>query len=353
MKALLNRLPPALRERQRWITPEPLNLAPELVGLPLATPARRAWAMALDLAVVGLLTGISGAWLWLGLGLVMLQLRYRPQTAPPTRRQWVGWAAAALIALLALNEATDRWTAWRTPAGAASPASAPAPALDDNEDAKAEPPAAVAAGASSAALSDAERITQLETELAFAQREARKAKRALADKPAGLRAWVSGLLDDIGAGLGWGVVYFSLLPAWWSGQTVGKKLLRVRVLELTGKPITVLRALKRYGGYAAGLATGGVGFLQLLWDPNRQGLQDKAAHTVVVDLRATAQRQAPPADAAEAATHVAADAAAAAAAQDVQGPLEGGPAHNTGGGQETDSPGATSTAVARNNAPAP
>jgi hypothetical protein len=47
----------------------------------------------------------------------------------------------------------------------------------------------------------------------------------------------------------------------------------------------VLLALKRYGGYAAGMATGGLGFAQALWDANRQGLQDKAAHTVVIDLR--------------------------------------------------------------------
>jgi len=40
------------------------------------------------------------------------------------------------------------------------------------------------------------------------------------------------------------------------------------------------------------MATGGLGFAQVLWDPNRQGLQDKAAHTVVLDLRAA--RRAPP-----------------------------------------------------------
>ena len=126
---------------------------------------------------------------------------------------------------------------------------------------------------------------------AAAQRETRKARRALAEKPAGLRAQVSGFLDDIGAGLGCGIVYFSLLPAWWGGQTVGKKFLRLRVVELTGKPLMVMHALKRYGGYAAGLATGGVGFLQLLWDPNRQGLHDKDAHTVVVDRRPAALPQ--------------------------------------------------------------
>ena len=107
-----------------------------------------------------------------------------------------------------------------------------------------------------------------------------------------LREQLSRFLDDIGAGLGWGVVYFSLLPAWWGGQTVGKKFFGLRVVELTGKPMTVMRSLKRYGGYAAGMATGGLGFAQVLWDPNRQGLHDKAAHTAVVDLRA-ARRMAP------------------------------------------------------------
>ena len=67
---------------------------------------------------------------------------------------------------------------------------------------------------------------------------------------------------------------------------MGKKIVRIQVLELTGKPMTVMRCLKRYGGYAAGMATGGLGFAQMLWDPNRQTLQDKAAHTAVVDLRA-------------------------------------------------------------------
>ena len=66
---------------------------------------------------------------------------------------------------------------------------------------------------------------------------------------------------------------------------MGKRLLGLRIVELSGKPLTALRCLKRYGGYAAGLATGGIGLAQLLWDPNRQALQDRTAHTVVIDLR--------------------------------------------------------------------
>jgi hypothetical protein len=134
--------------------------------------------------------------------------------------------------------------------------------------------ASAADEAQRAQAADRVRIAQLEAELAAAK------------KPLRWRDQLSRFIDDTGAGLGWGIVYFSLLPAWWGGQTVGKKLFGLRVVELTGKPMTVMRSLKRYGGYAAGVATGGVGLLQILWDPNRQGLQDKAAHTAVIDLRA-------------------------------------------------------------------
>jgi uncharacterized RDD family membrane protein YckC len=293
-------LPDTLRQKQRWLTPESLNLAPDLAGQPLGTPWRRALAMGVDLAVVGLLTGVSGAWLWAGLALVLLQLRNRPRFAPASRRQWVGWVAAAFIAWLALEEAGNQWREWREPAAAAAVQAAAAPDDDEPDSAATAALAAASTAASGPALaassasapSDAERIASLQARLAAAEKEARDAQRALAERPTGLREQVSHFLDELGAGLGWGIVYFSLLPAWWGGQTVGKKLLRLRVVELTGKPITVMRSLKRYGGYAAGLATGGLGFLQVLWDPNHQGLHDKAAHTAVLDLRPGA---APPA----------------------------------------------------------
>ena len=156
---------------------------------------------------------------------------------------------------------------------------------DDADDGEADAATAAraawkaASGASGAtALSDAQRVVLLEAALA----EARK------PRPMTLRGELDHVLHAAGASFGWGVVYFSLWPAWWGGQTLGKKLFGLRVLELTGKPMTVMRCLKRYGGYAAGMATGGLGFAQVLWDPNRQGLHDKAAHTAVLDLRAAA-----------------------------------------------------------------
>lgn len=245
-------------------------MAPALVGLPLADPRRRAAAMLVDLLVVALLSGVSGFWLLGGLVLVVLQLR--SQRGSTTRkRQVVGWLGAGLMVLLMLQAAKSDWDE-RAQGGAATTADVLAPEARAPE---ADEPALTAAGASPALAASAAqaRILQLQAELEQARR------------PWTLRQWLDRLLDDVGAKFGWGVVYFSLLPAWWSGQTVGKKLLGLQVVELTGQPMTVMRCLKRYGGYAAGLATGCLGFGQALWDPNRQAIQDKAAHTAVVDLR--------------------------------------------------------------------
>ena len=72
-----------------------------------------------------------------------------------------------------------------------------------------------------------------------------------------------------------------LLPLW-NGRTVGKRAFGIQVLRLDGKPITWWIAFERFGGYAAGLATGLLGFAQIYWDPNRQAIHDKIVGTVVI-----------------------------------------------------------------------
>jgi hypothetical protein len=256
-----------------------------------------------DLAVIALLSGVSGAWLLAGLALVVLQLRSRRNLATP-KRMVVGWLLAGLLALLALQELRSQWDEWRNPEKAAAAALAEA---EEDEPARSAAPAASAsqvqaspdapadaASASAAAAAAASAATAAELKQAQARIATLEAELASARKPLSLRKHLSRLLDDIGAGLGWGIVYFSLLPAWWNGQTLGKKLLRLRVIELTGQPLTVMRSLRRYGGYAAGMATGGIGFAQALWDVNRQAIQDRVAHTVVVDLRAGTAGPPPP-----------------------------------------------------------
>lgn len=272
---------------QRVVSAEPLLVSPQFIGAPLASPQRRAVAMALDLLAIALLTNVGGLWLVAGMLLMALQLATRRGGVPRTRGRWLGWAAAALVLWLGVNEVQDRWPLFGhkpTARSAQPPAAATVEAADDEQAegqasaAAASAPVAAFSAASAAARSARQQVAQLEAELATVREE-------LAQKNRGLRGALVSWLDDIGAGLGWGIVYFSLLPAWWRGQTLGKKLMRLRVVELSGQPITVMRSLKRYGGYVAGLATGGIGLLQLLWDPNRQGLHDKAAHSVVLDER--------------------------------------------------------------------
>lgn len=266
-------LPARLSSQPRWITPEPLNVSPALVGAPLADPRRRGAAMAVDLLLVALLSGVSGFWLLAGLALVVLQLR--SQRGSTTRkRQVVGWLGVGLIGLLVLQEAK---TDWDERGQRQSPV---AEAEADADDAEPSAPVASAGAASASAARAQARIEALEAQLAAERR------------PWSMRKQLDRLLEAVGASFGWGIVYFSLLPAWWGGQTVGKKIFGLQVVELTGQPMTVMRCLKRYGGYAAGMATGGLGFAQALWDPNRQGIQDKAAHTAVIDLRAPRQASA-------------------------------------------------------------
>jgi hypothetical protein len=98
----------------------------------------------------------------------------------------------------------------------------------------------------------------------------------------GLLAGLVSLLEDLGLEFGWTSLYFTSFVALWRGQTPGKRLLGLRIVRLDNKPIGWWNAFERFAGYAAGLATGLLGFFQIFWDRNRQGIQDKIAATVVV-----------------------------------------------------------------------
>ena len=279
--ALLKALPTSIKEKQRWLDPTPLNVDPTLIGLPLATPARRAQAMAVDLLLMALLGGVGGFWLVCGLVLVVSLLRSKRLVA--SRRKTVGWVFAALLGLLAVQEAWNNLgpagRVEREQARAEAKAEEKAEALAEAAEAgvKLQPESSASAASGGPDITDATRIVRLQAEIAELKKK---------PKLPNWRQQIDNAIESVGVSFGWGIVYFSLLPAWWGGQTLGKKLFRLRVMELTGKPLTVMRCLRRYGGYAAGMATGGLGFMQVLWDPNRQGIQDRVAHTVVVDLRA-------------------------------------------------------------------
>jgi uncharacterized RDD family membrane protein YckC len=89
----------------------------------------------------------------------------------------------------------------------------------------------------------------------------------------------------LGLSIGWIGIYFIATIAYFQGQTLGKRLLKIRVIRLNNKPIGLFFAFERFGGYAAGFATGLIGFFQMFWDANRHAIHDKIAGTIVVDLR--------------------------------------------------------------------
>jgi len=96
--------------------------------------------------------------------------------------------------------------------------------------------------------------------------------------------WVKGIIEDLGLGFGWATFYFTAFISIGKGQTIGKKLLGIKVLQLDGTPLSLWDSFGRYGGYGAGLATGLLGFIQIYWDPNRQAIHDQISATVVIDV---------------------------------------------------------------------
>jgi uncharacterized RDD family membrane protein YckC len=84
-----------------------------------------------------------------------------------------------------------------------------------------------------------------------------------------------------------GFVYYWLMTYRWRGQTVGKRLVGMRVVRAEdGGPISNGQALVRALVFVvAGSICGCFGVLNvlwILWDRRRQCLHDKAARTVVV-----------------------------------------------------------------------
>ncbi len=118
--------------------------------------------------------------------------------------------------------------------------------------------------------------------LAAELRSAREAAEESRPSDDGLLGGLRGFLDELGFGFGWASLYLTVMLPWWKGQTVGKRLLGIRVVRLDGEPVTWWTAFERAGGYAAGFATGLLGFAQVYWDANRQAIHDRIVGTVVV-----------------------------------------------------------------------
>jgi uncharacterized RDD family membrane protein YckC len=105
-----------------------------------------------------------------------------------------------------------------------------------------------------------------------------------ADPETGTLARVNLALTFLAALIGF--LYYWLLQAFWNGQTLGKKLFGMRVVQETGQRITVGQTAIRQLvmlvlSWLCCLWIIDLGFI--LFDPRKQALHDKAAKTVVVD----------------------------------------------------------------------
>jgi hypothetical protein len=107
-----------------------------------------------------------------------------------------------------------------------------------------------------------------------------------AEQGSGFFRFLQSLLDETILAFGWGTIYLTLFLTVLNGQTPGKKAMGIRVVLITNRPLSWWASFERVGGYAAGLATGLLGFAQIFWDANRQAIHDKVSETVVIKVGA-------------------------------------------------------------------
>lgn len=79
------------------------------------------------------------------------------------------------------------------------------------------------------------------------------------------------------------VVYFGLTTYFGNGKTLGKKLLKIRVVSITHPQMTFWQSIERALGYGASILECGFGFIQFFINPNRRTVHDRIAETIVVD----------------------------------------------------------------------
>ena len=90
----------------------------------------------------------------------------------------------------------------------------------------------------------------------------------------------------------WSIAYFA---TFWSttGQTPGDRVMQIRVCRADGGRLNVRRSVFRLGCLVLAAIPLFAGFLPILFDDRRRGLQDMLAGTVVVSSASPARTPAP------------------------------------------------------------
>ena len=79
-------------------------------------------------------------------------------------------------------------------------------------------------------------------------------------------------------------IYFGLLTYIGRGQTIGKKIFRIRVVSISHNRLSLWHSIERSLGYGASMLEGGFGFIQYFIHPNRQTVHDRIAETIVIKV---------------------------------------------------------------------
>lgn len=243
----------------RFLTDHPLRVIPDLVGAPLASPLRRAVALALDLAIVAV-----------------------PCAA--------GAVLAAAMALWASEPRALRaaWTVATTPTAKAKPENpryrqalkdlAPFLARHDPGNLPRDVGDAVERGDLDGA---AEALSKREILVAMTLGEnaAEQPHEGMVRVP--LERAIPEALRGVAA-YGAAALYFGLMTRGRKGATLGKRIVGIRVATLNGQRLSVAESLERFVAYLHIPGSMGISLLYLWRDPNRRLPHDRVAGTVVV-----------------------------------------------------------------------
>lgn len=80
------------------------------------------------------------------------------------------------------------------------------------------------------------------------------------------------------------VLYFTYFHGT-TGQTIGKKILGIKVVQSTGRPMTLGIAFLRWVGYIVSGLVFCLGYIWIAFDERKQGWHDKIADTCVIQVK--------------------------------------------------------------------
>jgi len=78
------------------------------------------------------------------------------------------------------------------------------------------------------------------------------------------------------------IAYFAIATYLGKGATIGKHLMKIRVVSLTHHHMSLWHCIERALGYTASWLEAGFGFFQYFTHPNNQTVHDRIAETIVI-----------------------------------------------------------------------